>query len=249
MLLEPLEPPKLSTSPARLLEFPAVALFCDRARHAHPDFALTPRHTEALVTICQKLEGMPLALELAAARTRTQTPSQIAASLSESVLGLAANQRGIPERHRSLRGVIQSSVALLSPELRSFFFALSVFQGGWSGEAAEAVTETTEADTRLDELVQRSLITVHEDNRTGVMRFGFLETLRQFATEQCEEKERLAQRHAAYFLTHAAQASEHDVRTFAPLESDLENVLIALERCGGRPRQRLLGRAHGLSDL
>ena len=71
VLLEPLEPPKLSTSPARLLEFPAVALFCDQARHAHPDFALTPRHTEALVTICQKLEGMPLALELAAARTRT----------------------------------------------------------------------------------------------------------------------------------------------------------------------------------
>ena len=241
VLLEPLEPPHASTSPARLLEFPAVALFCDRARHAHPDFALTPRHAEALVTICQKLEGMPLALELAAARTRTQTPSQIALALSESVLGLAATQRDIPERHRSLRAVIQSSVDLLSPELRRFFFGLSIFQGGWTQEAVEAIQAfpdiqaLPEADTFLDELVQRSLITVQEDALTGTMRFGFLETLRQFATEQCLEKEFLSQRHAVYFLTFLARATEHDIRTFSPLESDLENLLAALERGGSAP--------------
>nr|WP_281380177.1 AAA family ATPase [Armatimonas rosea] len=235
VLLEPLEPPHATTSPARLLEFPAVALFCDRARHAHPDFSLTPRHTEALVTICQRLEGMPLALELAAARTRTQTPSQIALALSESVLGLAATQRDIPERHRSLRAVIQSSVDLLSPELRRFFYGLALFQGGWTQEAVEAIQALPEADTFLDELVQRSLITVQEDALTGNMRFGFLETLRQFANEQCSEKELLSQRHAAYFLTLLARATEHDVRTFGPLESDLENLLAALERGGSAP--------------
>jgi hypothetical protein len=126
-------------------------------------------------------------------------------------------------------------VDLLSPELRRFFFGLSIFQGGWTQEAVEAIQALPEADTFLDELVQRSLITVQEDELTGTMRFGFLETLRQFAAEQCTEKEFLSQRHAAYFLTLLARATEHDVRTFSPLESDLENLLAALERGGSAP--------------
>ncbi|WP_309713006.1 winged helix-turn-helix domain-containing protein, partial [Armatimonas sp.] len=226
--LEPLELPLASATPERLLEFPAVALFCDRARHVRPDFILTPRHTEALITICQKLEGMPLALELAAARIRTQTPIQIAAALDASILTLTTNQRGLPDRHKSLRAVIQSSVDLLEPTLCAFFYALSVFQGGWTSEAAEAVTQCPQTELFLDELAHRSLITLREDERTGMMRFGFLETLRQFATEGCTEKEALTPRHSAYFLHLAAQATEDDVRLFDPLEPELENLALAL---------------------
>ncbi len=229
VVLEPLELPLASATPERLQEFPAVALFCDRARHVRPDFILTSRHTAALITICQKLEGMPLALELAAARIRTQTPTQIAAVLEASILTLTTNQRGLPDRHKSLRAVIQSSVDLLEPALRTFFHALSVFQGGWTSEAAEAVTQCSQAELFLDELAHRSLITLREDELTGMMRFGFLETLRQFATESCEEKEALSRRHCAYFLSLAAQATEDDVRRFDPLEPELENLALALD--------------------
>ena len=227
--LEPLELPSASATPERLLEFPAVALFADRARQVRPDFILTPRHTEALIAICQKLEGMPLALELAAARARTQTPTQLAAALEASVLALASSQRGLAERHRSLRAVVQSSVDALEPALRRFFYSLSVFQGGWTSEAAEAVTQCPQTELFLDELAHRSLITLREDELTGMMRFGFLETLRQFAVEGCTEKDALIPRHSAYFLGLTAQATEDDVRLFDPLEPELENLALALD--------------------
>nr|WP_246385334.1 AAA family ATPase [Armatimonas rosea] len=229
LTLEPLELPSAHATPERLLEFPSVALFCDRARQVRPDFVLTPRHTPALIAICQKLEGMPLALELAAARTRTQTPTQLAAALDESLLTLATTQRGLPERHRSLRAVVESSVAALDPALQAFFAALSVFQGGWTSEAAEAITGCPQTELFLEELTHHSLITLREDELSGTMRFGFLETLRLFAAERCTEKERLAERHASYFFALAAQVNEDDVRFFDPLEPELENLALALD--------------------
>lgn len=238
VMVEPLEPPTASATPVRLLEFPAVALFVDRAQQVHPGFALTERHTSAVIALCQRLEGMPLAIELAAARTRTQTPTQVAAALEQSTLALETSLRGVPERHRSLRAVIQGSVEALSSEQRRFFLSLSIFQGGWTTEAAEYVLEAPQAELFLEELYQRSLITLREDENQGTMRFGFLETLRQFAAEHCEGAATLAGRHATYFLTLACRGDEHDVRTFDPLESDLENLERALgyswEQCRDR---------------
>jgi predicted ATPase len=230
--LAPLEPPPVSGSAAQLSEFPAVALFLDRARAVHPDYVLSERHTAGLVALCQRLEGIPLALELAAARIHVQTPTQILESLAAQPTELGSRQRALPPRHRSLRAVVESSLALLSPRLREAFFAVSIFQGGWTGEAAAAVFDSRSAEAVLEELLVRSLILRSTDEPEDIARFTQLETLRQFGAEQLvgPERQRVAQRHAQHFLTLLSRADEHDVRTLGPLEQDLENVLIALDQ-------------------
>lgn len=229
----PLEPPPHASAPARLAEFPAIALFMDRAQNVRPDFKLISRHVEALVDICLRLEGMPLALELAAARVLFQTPAQIAASLAKSLMDLQSRQRGFSERHRSLRAAIQGSYDLLAPEIKEFFEALSVFRGGWTARAARVVTGCAEAEMYLEELVVRSLVTVREDIRSGVMRYFYLETMRQFAAERLSASEAVEQsyveRHAAYFFLLAAPAWEDDMRNLIPLDAEQENLLTALE--------------------
>ena len=215
----------------RLLEFPAVALFVDRARMSRPDFIPAPRHADGLREICRRVEGMPLALELAGARIALQTPAQIAHSLASGLLDLKSRQRGLSARHRSLRAVIQGSFDLLPSELQRFFIHLAVFQGGWTGEAVQSITGCAETDEFLEELIQRSLVVTREDEQTGRMRYGFLETVRQFAAEQLSvpEREQSTQRHAAYFLGLAALTWEDDARALRPLDSELKNLLLALE--------------------
>lgn len=229
--LTPLEPPPHASLPERLEEFPAIALFVDRARNALPDFALLPRHVDALVEICHRLEGMPLALELAAARVTAQTPAQIASALTTSLTDLKSRQRGLSPRHQSLRAAIQFSLDLLTPDLQAFVTRLSVFQGGWTAEAARAVTGCTEAEEFLEELVTRSLVTAREHEATGVMRYSFLETLRQFVTEQLSEADResSARLHADYFLALASAVDEDDIRTLRPLDAEQENLRAAVE--------------------
>lgn len=229
--LAPLETPSPQTPYGRLARNPAVALFLDRARNARPDFALTLRHAEALVRLCRLLEGVPLALELAAARIVMQTPLQIADAMASGLLHLKSQQHGFSARHRSLRASIQGSYDLLSPEIQTFFARLSLFQGGWSLEAARQVTECAEAEEFLEDLGRRSLLVIAEEENSGVMRFAFLESIRQFAAEQLTEAERraLLLRHADYFLTLAAQVTEDDIESLLPLDAEQENLLMALE--------------------
>src|SRR5579871_448218 len=241
--LHPLEPPPYATTPERLMEFPAIGLFLDRARNARPDFALTSRHTEAVVEICRRLEGMPLALELAAARVTAQSPIQIAEALSTNMMDLKSRQRGLSERHRSLRAAIQGSFDLLSEDLRRFFARLSVFQGGWTAEAARSVADCAEAEAFLEELVLHSLVAVREEETTGALRYSFLETLRQFAAEQLSEYEReqCTRRHSDYYLSVAAGVREDDIRTVVPLDAEYENLLLALDR-GNESREEVFWR-------
>jgi predicted ATPase len=235
----PLEIPSVAARPERLTEFPAVALFVDRARGSLPDFVLAPRHTQALVEICQRLEGVPLALELAAARMTVQTPAQLAATLAQSLTMLKSRQRGLPERHRSLRAVAQGSIELLTPELCRFFAQLSVFRGGWSAQAAAAVTGRADAEALLEELVVRSLVTVWEDRPNGPLRYRFLELLRPFAQETLPSDERatLTQRHTDYFLTCAAHASGIQRASLEPLDGEGENLRTALEWASQSPSE------------
>ncbi len=228
--LAPLEPPPISGSAAQLAEFPSIALFLDRARAAQPDYVLSERHAEGLVGLCQRLEGIPLALELAAARVHVQTPMQILESLTEHPTELGSRQRALPPRHRSLRAVVESSIALLSPELQEAFAALSVFQGGWTASAAAAVLGRKSAHDILDELLARSLI-LRKTDESDVARFTALETLRQFGAERLvgATREQAESRHAAHFLALLSRADEHDVRTLEPLDGELENLLAALE--------------------
>ncbi len=204
--------------------YPSAALFLDRARGAVPDFAVRERHLASVVAILRRLEGMPLALELAAARVAVQSPAGIAEALEENAMSLRSRQRGLSERHRSLRAAIEGSVEALEPDLQRFFARLSVFRGGWTVSAARAVGDAPDAEARIEDLVVRSLVTMGED------RYAFLEPIRAFAAEMLssEEAEAARLRHAAFFRSLAAAATEDDIQTLRPLDAEEENLRMAL---------------------
>lgn len=215
----------------QLRKVPAIALFLDRARHVRPDFTLTIRQAPDIIKICELVEGVALALELAAARVTQQTPAQIAADLAGNLLCLKSRQRGLSKRHQSLRAMIQGSFDLMTPEQQAFFSDLSIFQGGWTGEAAASVMENANANQLLEELLSRSLIIVTEDIERGMIRYSFLETIRQFAREQLSDTQRkwVTKKHSEYFLQLAAEVWEDDIRKLPPLDAEIENLQIALE--------------------
>jgi predicted ATPase/DNA-binding SARP family transcriptional activator len=215
--LAPLPTPTGETAPEVLAAFASVRLFLDRAQAVRPDFQLTPRNADAIAALCRYLEGIPLALELAAARVRTLTPTQMTERLVPR-LELLVNPRADKDaRHRSLRTTIAWSVQMLSPEARRFFARLSVFQGGWDVAGAAQVclslesvddpgSETVEttrwsAFDLMERLLSESLL-IAEEQSGGTMRFRMLETLREFAWEQLPppEQERMRRRHASYWM-------------------------------------------------
>jgi predicted ATPase/class 3 adenylate cyclase len=168
---------------------PAVELFVDRARAVAA--AVDPARDEAVIReICSSLDGIPLAIELAAARTRTMSPEQIRANLNTRFRLLTSGMRGALQRHQTLRDVVQWSFDLLSPSEGALLARASVFSGGFTGEAAEGVcsgggVDASEILDLLDSLVRKSLMTV-ERSAAG-MRFRLLETIRQFADERLHE--------------------------------------------------------------
>jgi predicted ATPase len=229
--LSALDMPCDATAPECLLASPSAALFVDRAQKARPDFVPSPRYIASIVQICRLLEGTPLGLELASARVTMQTPAQIAEELTQSVTELRSRQRGLSKRHQSLRATVQGSFALLSADLQAFYAALTVFRGGWTVEAARAITGNALAEEYLEELRTRSLLTAQEDARLNVMRYSFQEVLRQFAAEMLppEERELLAARHAQFYCDWARAVHLPNMRYLCRLTSDHENLLLALE--------------------
>jgi predicted ATPase len=137
----PLPTPAEESTAEQALECPSVRLFVDRAQAARPDFVLTERNATAVATLCSRLEGVPLAIELAAAWAQMLTPAQMVARLSNRFdLLVSPRKRGLA-RHRTLRSAITWSYRLLSPELQRLFARLSVFRGGWDLDAARDVCE------------------------------------------------------------------------------------------------------------
>jgi predicted ATPase/DNA-binding SARP family transcriptional activator len=183
----------------------ALRLFAERAAAVDPTFALHPENQQAVEEICRRLDGLPLAIELAAARIRMLTPGQIAARLEDCFAILTGGDRRAVARHRTLRAAIDWSFALLSPEEQQLLARLSVFAGSFSLEAAELVCE---ADLdRLTGLVDKSLVGTH--GRRGVVRYQLLETIRQYAAERLGksgEARDVRQRHATAFLAIAGEA-------------------------------------------
>jgi predicted ATPase/DNA-binding SARP family transcriptional activator/uncharacterized protein HemY len=186
---------------AALLESPAVQLYVDRARSARADFRITEENAAVVAALCRRLEGIPLAIELAASWAAILTPSQILARLERRFELLETRRRDISPRHRSLRTAIEGSYEQLPAELRLFFARLSVFRGGWVLEDAEGVCEEPHALEYLRQLRERSLVTV-TDGVGEETRYGMLDTLREFAAEQLtpEEQSDLRCRHIAHFL-------------------------------------------------
>jgi predicted ATPase/DNA-binding SARP family transcriptional activator/Tfp pilus assembly protein PilF len=226
-----------SISPSELLKYPSVALFVDRAQAARPEFQITPRNAGAIAAICVRLEGIPLALELAAARARALTPAQILERLTERFELLASQRTDKGERHRSLWATIDWSYHLLSLDLQRLFARLSVFHGGWTLEAAEAVCMQGTIGrylTPLDALAQlRGHSLLHMEESSETLRFRMLETLREFAAEQMvpEEREESERRHAAYFhhwVTGARYDALERIAWFARIEEDFDNLRAVL---------------------
>jgi predicted ATPase/DNA-binding SARP family transcriptional activator len=229
-LVPPLPVPSGETdSPEWLMQCESVQLFVDRAQAVKPDFQVTENNAATVAELCYKLEGIPLALELAASRSLVMTPARILAQLENRFDFLVSRQRDVAERHRTLRAAMEWSYRLLTPELQTFFAQLSVFRGGWTLEAAEEVCMDVWEYGRMDvwtkqrphvhtptlpydvldllaQLRECSLILTEESG--GEMRFRMLETLREFGWEQLNTAERAAlqRRHAEYYAALAEQA-------------------------------------------
>lgn len=197
----------------RAMEFPSVQLFLDRARAVGPDFDVTPDNVGAIVRLCQRLEGIPLALELAAARTTILTVDQISRRLDDGLAPLRSGGHGTPSRHQTMRTALEWSHDLLSEPERILFSRLAAFGGEADIDACEAVCPGGPVESGvilelLTSLCEKSLVVVNVGD--DVARYRFLEPVRHFAVEQLDasgERNEVCLRHSAYFLEFARSLS------------------------------------------
>ncbi|HEX5848841.1 MAG TPA: NB-ARC domain-containing protein, partial [Rubrobacter sp.] len=204
--------PGLSLSTGEMADYEAVRLFIERAGAVDSGFALTERNAPAVVRLCDRLNGIPLAIELAAARTRVLSVEQILEKLDDPLGLLSSGGRTVTARHRTLRATLQWSFELLVEAEKALLYRLSVFVGGWDLEAAEAVGtgDAVEAGLVLDllsALVDKSLVVVEENG--GDLRYGMLEPVRQFGREKLHgspDEPEVRFRHAEHYLALAERA-------------------------------------------
>ena len=198
-----------------LMRFGAIRLFTERAWIARPNFTLSEVNGAAVAEICRRLDGMPLAIELAASRVRLLPVEEIRTRLADRFELLTGGSRIALPRHQTLRATIEWSYALLTEPERGLLRRLAVFAGGWTLRAAEVVCDVRDDAAQphvldlMARLVDKSLVVPEWRGRTG--RYGMLETLRQFALEQleqCGEAADVRQRHAAYFVALAEEAED-----------------------------------------
>jgi predicted ATPase/class 3 adenylate cyclase len=208
------DPKRLPDLPT-LCRFEAVRLFTERALAVSPRFQVTEENAPAVAQITARLDGLPLAIELAATRTKVLSPEELAGRLGERLTILTSGTRTAPERQRTLRDTITWSHDLLHEAEQRLFARLSVFAGGWTLESAEAVCEPAELGIDLLEsvtaLVDQSLVRRIE-TAGGDSRFSMLETIREFAQERLGARgneEVVLRRHAEYFLDLALEAEPY----------------------------------------
>jgi predicted ATPase len=208
----------------RLSQVPAVALFVERVREVQPAFALTADNAQAIAEICRRLDGLPLALELAAARSNVLPPAALLARLEHRLPLLVHGSRDVPQRQQTLRNTIAWSYDLLDESDKALFRRLAVFVGGFTLEAVEAVCVFAAASTapseeaddgavleQLAQLLDKSLVQPQQ-GVGGEPRFSMLETIHEYATEQLVasgEAAAMQERHADYFLRLAEEADPH----------------------------------------
>ncbi|MCC6613712.1 MAG: AAA family ATPase [Anaerolineae bacterium] len=235
----PLSLPADDTPLERLDESEAVALFVQRLRMIQPDFELTDDTAPAIVEICKRLDGLPLAIELAAARCKLLSPQTLLARISNSLDALTGGPRDVPLRQQTLRATMEWSHKLLDPGEQMLFARLGPFRGGRSLEAIEAIcTEGLPIDLYdgLESLLDKSLIQQRETIH-GEPRFYMLATIQDYAREQLEasgEADTIRRRHAEYFADLAERANPelrmaHHRYWSQVLEIELGNLRMALD--------------------
>ncbi len=237
-----------------LVVYDGIRLFVERARLVSPDFVLARQNTSLVMQICRRLDGIPLAIELAAARLQGLSVEQIATRLDDRFRLLTRGNRGALPRHQTLRAAIEWSYDLLSPAERTMLRRVTVFAGGWTLEAAEALcTSGSEGDTDPEEilredvadllvqLVDKSMAIYNSEPPPG--RFHLLETIRQYASQQPRpprEEEALRRRHRDWYLQFAGEADEQLIGPeqgfwLGRLEAEHDNLRAALDFCAGEP--------------
>jgi predicted ATPase/class 3 adenylate cyclase len=222
-------------------ESEAVQLFVDRAGAARPGFTLTSANAQAITDICRTLEGLPLAIELAAARAKVLAPQQIRDRLSDRFRLLTGGHG----RHQTLRSTIDWSYDLLSEKERALFRRLCVFAGGFDLPAVQAIWPDGDPLDDMEQLVDKSLVTV-EQLTDEKLRYRLLEILRQYGSErlaEAGEEDNARERHFVHFLGVAecayAHRIEHEAETLASLEADHDDFRAALEWARSQPRDLL----------
>ncbi|HEX6876079.1 MAG TPA: NB-ARC domain-containing protein, partial [Nocardioidaceae bacterium] len=237
----PLPVPPEGNHVGALVEFPAVRLFAERARAAHPAFTVTPANAAAVTQIVTELDGIPLALELAAARVRAFSVEQIAARLSDRFRLLGGGNRTAPARQQTLRAAMDWSYDLLAPAERMLLRRLSVFRGSWSIEAAETVCcrdsiDVSEVVDLLGRLVDKSLVGVVAGAHGN--RYRLLEIVRQYGSDRLDEADESTATHAAHrdwclatveAATVHIRGGEEQASWLEALESEHDNIQAALE--------------------
>jgi predicted ATPase/DNA-binding CsgD family transcriptional regulator len=221
-----------------LMQYEAVALFVHRAQVSKPDFEMTDDDAAAVAEICVRLDGLPLAIELAAARLKLFSPQVLLGQLESRFTALRGGLRDLPPRQQTLRGAIAWSYELLDGAEKTLFARLSVFQGGRSIDAVDKVCShdlPIDVLDGLESLMNKSLLR-HEAGAEGGPRFVMLETIHEYgreALDQMGETADMRRRHAAYFLELAEQGDEalrgpNQNLWIGRLESELDNLRVAL---------------------
>jgi tetratricopeptide (TPR) repeat protein len=233
--------PLRTTSLDTLARNPAVMLFVERATASKPDFALTSENARAIAEICNRLDGLPLAIELAAARVKTLPPSAMLGRLESRLQILTGGARDLPARQQTLRAAIAWSHDLLGEAEQRLFRRLSVFIGGCTFEAAEAVADTkqdlgVDVIDGIESLVNKSLLQLSE-HPDGETRLTMMETVREYALERLVasgEDGAVRKSHAAYFLVLAEEAANElegvdQAMWIDRLDRDRDNARAALD--------------------
>ncbi|HEY5904054.1 MAG TPA: adenylate/guanylate cyclase domain-containing protein [Anaerolineales bacterium] len=228
-------PDQHHVTPETLSASESAQLFIERARAVDPKFTLSAKNAPAVAQICTRLDGIPLAIELAAGRSAVFSAEQIAARLGDRFKLLTGGSRAALPRQQTLRAMIDWSHETLPEDERALFRRLSVFAGGWTFEAAEAVCPDLEVLDLLTQLVNKSLVMAEDEG--GGKRYRFLETIRQYARDkllEAGEAEAVRTLHMQYFVRLADQAGPKmdtgEVMRWAPvLETEYDNMRVAFE--------------------
>lgn len=240
------------TDTHRLLEYDSIQLFVERASRVNSTFRLTPRNASAVVDICRQLDGIPLAIEMAAARVRALSVTEINSRLDNRFRLLTSGNRGVLPRHQTLRALIDWSYDQLSEAEQALLRRVALFAGGWTAAAAEAIctdaiTQSEVLSDLLSSLADKSLLVIEAQDETT--RYRLLETVRQYGLDRLTETEELLPfkaRHRDYFLTLAETARNNlagpeQFRWLATLDAEYDNLRQALAFCRDESQPGELG--------
>ncbi len=222
---------------AQLIQWPAVSLFVQRVQARHASFILTEGNKEAVVAICDRLDGLPLSIELAAAQVKMLSPDQGLPQLEHGLKSLRDPSRDRPLRQKSLWSVIDWSYQLLSETEKALFRRLSVFGREWSLDAAQIVCQTEDVLGNLENLIEKSLIRYAPPGANGDLRFQMLQAVREYALDRLTsnaETEQTQRQHARYFLQMIERAEPaigmpEQLHWMRRIEQEWENIQIALQ--------------------